>query len=118
MRERIARTSQLAEQARAVAAETREKIQQSRTSVAQYRLWRVSKGDQIVVSLEASGEYATISSSDRLQADELRRWLRHHGCRVGPLSNEPAARVAFVAYQRRDEVRMQLERHPRCRIEP
>lgn len=117
VRGRIAETSQLAEQALAVAAVTHKLSNKARASVNAYRTWRASKGDLIATSLEASGEYTIVSLSDRLQADELRRWLRHHGCRVGPLSDEPAARVAFVAYERRDEVRLHLEEHPRCQIE-
>lgn len=117
VRGRIAEAAQRAERARAVAAETQELNKKARASVDAHRARRASKSDPIATTLEASGEYTIVSVPDRPQADELRHWLRHHGCRVGPLSDELAARVEFVAYERRDEVRLHLEDHPRCQIE-
>ncbi len=117
VRDRIVKTSQLAEQARAVAAETRQKSQESRDSVAQYRLWRASKGDRIVVSTQSSGEYEIVISPNRLLAEEIRSWLRHQDCRVGPLFDQPGNKAAFFAYAQRAWVHSILERHPRCYLE-
>lgn len=117
VRVRIAETNQLAEQARIVAAETQELTKKSRASMHEYRTWRASKSELIDTCLQSSGEYTVASLSIRLQADELRSWLRHHGCRVGPLfDHRDQQKVAFFAYAGRDAVHSLLDRHPRCQF--
>lgn len=118
VRNRIAAALELAERARAVAAETRERTKNARASVEGYRAWRASKVDQIDARTETSGQYEIVSAPNRLQAEELRSWLRHHDCRVGPLFDQPDARAAFYAYAPRERVLPLLARHPRCQIEP
>ncbi|HJT30424.1 MAG TPA: response regulator [Pirellulales bacterium] len=118
VRDRIDAALELAEQARAVAAETHELTKRSRGSMETYRTWRASKVDRIDARTETSGQYEIVSAPNRLQADELRSWLRHHDCRVGPLFDRPDARVAFFAYASRERVLPILARHPSCQIEP
>lgn len=118
VRNRIAAALELAEQARTIAAETHELTKRSRGSMETYRAWRASKVDQIDARTETSGHYEIVSAPNRLQADELRSWLRHHDCRVGPLFDRSEGRMAFMAYARREEVHSLLNRHPRCQIAP
>lgn len=118
VRSRIAAALELAEQARAVVAQSHERSIKARNSIEHYRTWRASKGDQIDARSETSGQYEIVSAPNRLQADDLRSWLRHHDCRVGPLFDQADARVAFYAYAPRERVLPLLSHHPRCQIAP
>lgn len=117
VRGRIAATALRAEQARAAAAETQALNKKARASLHEYRAWRASRTDLITAHVETSGKYEIVTAPNRLQADELRSWLRHQGCRVGPLFEQPDSKTAFYAYALHDEVLAFLARHPRCQIE-
>lgn len=118
--ERVAQRTRLSQEltqaARLAAQESRRRNDASRQGLSDY--WQSRRSAPgIPVSLAKSGTSRAVSLFDRSSAEELRRWLKLHRCRVGPVFEAMPGRFTFFVYSRRLEVADLIGQHGRYRVD-
>ncbi|HWB12213.1 MAG TPA: response regulator [Pirellulales bacterium] len=122
VRARIDETRRLARAAMEAAAAAREKTQKSRQELCDpvdyVRIGdpNATDGPCVSIRVQKSGIGDILVLEDRELANKLRQWLKDRGCRLGPLFEPSAGKIAFFTYSRR-QTRTLLSSHPRFRID-
>ena len=73
--------------------------------------------EHVAVTIKRSGISSLVSLPARDAADELRRWLKEHRCRLGPVFESPGepAQYCFFVYTGRQAIAELAERNVRFR---
>lgn len=109
-------SQELAQAARLAAEKSRQRNQASRQGLNDY--WQSRRSAPgIPVSLAKSGTSRAVSLFERSAAEELRRWLKLHRCRVGPVFEASPGCFTFFVYSRRLEVAELIGQHGRYRVD-
>lgn len=103
LHDRAKRASERAKKNRSFADQSREPIENAPPIKNVCRPTHQSAADEVVISIKKSGISNMVALPARAAADELRRWLKEHGCRVGPVFEPPGdpAQFCFFVYSRR-----------------
>lgn len=113
---RIASSRRMADRARRVAEQTQARTQAARQSLHEYYRQRDPRA-AVPVIVQKSGISRIVNLTERLHADELRRWLKSRSCRVGPVFEAIPGRFAFYVYSRRLEVAQIIREHGAFAVE-
>lgn len=107
---RIASSRRMAHRARLIAEQTWNLNEAARRGLDEYYRQRRS-APSLPVSIEKSGISRIVRLPERPAAEDLRRWLKVRGCRVGPVFEQVPGRFAFFVYSRRLEVAELIAAH-------
>lgn len=109
IRTRVLTSCGVAEQARALALQTRRLVEESHQQLNEF--WRNRTAAPVYVSVQKSGIANVITVAERASADELRRRLKEQRCRVGPVFESAAGAYAFFVYSKRHCIRELIGKH-------
>lgn len=106
---------------RTVAEQTRELNEKARRELDV--LWRQLRRpaaavsvNAVAVNIEKSGISRSLTLNERSAAEELRRYLKEQGCRVGPVFEPGEGRFSFYVYSRRQELGQLVAQHGKYNV--
>lgn len=110
---RVRSARRMADTARQVARQSHQLSEQARRDLDTY--WRTRR-EPAEVSIEKSGISNVLTLRERSDAEELRTWLKHQRCRVGPVFEPAAGEFGFFVYSKRHSIGELIAKHGGFRI--